>query len=117
MDWRLIAAVSAAAVSFCFVAVGAYVVLSHSPAPQQTFASVPMLLSENRFPVAATPSLLSSQPASPSLFAPGLFAPSPFAPQGSSVSTAVTSGGAAAPGSLRAAPPPVHPPPRAQEFT
>src|SRR5258708_4954175 len=95
MDWRLIAAVSAAAGSFCFVAVGAYVVLSHSPAPQQTFASAPMLLSENRFPVAATPSLLSSQPASPSLFAPGLFAPSPFAPQGSSVSTAVTSGGGA----------------------
>src|SRR5260370_40486263 len=114
MDWRLIAAVSAAAVSFCFVAVGAYVVLSHSPAPQQTFASAPMLLSENRFPVAATPSLLSSQPASPSLFAPGLFAPSPFAPQGSSVSTTVTSGGAAAPGSLGAVPASGNPPPGAE---
>jgi len=116
MDWRLIAAVSAAAGSFCFVAVGAYVVLSHSPAPQQTFASAPMLLSENRFPVAATPSLLSSQPASPSLFAPGLFAPSPFAPQGSSVSTAVTSGVAAAPGSLGASAASVNPPPVAEDF-
>jgi hypothetical protein len=106
MDWRLIAAVSAAAGSFCFVAVGAYVVLSHSPAPQQTFAPAPMLLSEYRFPAATTPSLVSAQPASPSLFAPSLFAPSPFgpspfAPQGSSVSAAVTSGVAAA-GSLGA---------------
>jgi len=99
MDWRLIAAVSAAAGSFCFVAVGAYVVVSHSPAPQQTFAPAPMLLSEYRFQVATAPSLLSVQPTSPSPFAPGPFAPSPspFAPQGNSVPAAVTSGAAAAP--------------------
>jgi hypothetical protein len=94
MDWRLIAAVSAAAGSFCFVAVGAYVVVSHSPAPQQTFATAPMLLSEYRFPVGTTSSLVSAQPASPSLFAP-----SSFASQGNSapVSPAATSGAAAAP--------------------
>src|SRR5258708_9238156 len=99
MDWRLIAAVSAAAGSFCFVAVGAYVVASDSPAPQQTFAPAPMLLSEYRFQVATAPSLLSVQPTSPSPFAPGPFAPSPspFAPQGNSVPAAVTSGAAAAP--------------------
>jgi hypothetical protein len=95
MDWRLIAAVSAAAGSFCFVAVGAYVVLSHSPAPQQAIAPAPMLLSEYRFPVATAASLMSAQPTSPSLFAP-----SSFAPQGSSASATVTSG-VAAPGSLR----------------
>jgi hypothetical protein len=95
MDWRLIAAVSAAAGSFCFVAVGAYVVLSHSPAPQQTFAPAPMLLSEYRFPVATTPSAVDVQPASPNLFAP-----SSFAPQGDSVPVgpAATSGAAVAPG-------------------
>jgi hypothetical protein len=95
MDWRLIAAVSAAAGSFCFVAVGAYVVLSHSPAPQQTFAPAPMLLSEYRFPVATTPSLVSVQPASPNLFAP-----SSYAPQGNSLplGPAATSGAAVAPG-------------------
>jgi len=100
MDWRLIAAVSAAAGSFCFVAVGAYVVLTHSPAPQQTFAPAPTLLSEYRFPAAATPSLVSAQqPPSPSLFAP-----SSFAPQGNSapLSPAATSGAAAAPGRLNA---------------
>lgn len=70
MDWRLIAALSAAAGSFSFVAVGAYVVLTHNPAPQPTFSPAPMLLSEYRFPVAATPSLMSMQPASPSPFAP-----------------------------------------------
>jgi len=95
MDWRLIAAVSAAAGSFCFVAVGAYVVLSHSPAPQQAIAPAPMLLSEYRFPVATAASLMSAQPTSPSLFAP-----SSFGPQGSSASATVTSG-VAAPGSLR----------------
>jgi hypothetical protein len=70
MDWRLIAALSAAAGSFCFVAVGAYVVLTHNRAPQPTFTPAPMLLSEYRFPVAPTPSLLNAQPASPSPFAP-----------------------------------------------
>jgi hypothetical protein len=94
MDWRLIAAVSAAAGSFCFVAIGAYVVLSHSPTPQQAIAPAPMLLSEYRFPVATAASLMSAQPTSPSLFAP-----SSFASQGSSASIAVPSG-VAAPGSL-----------------
>ncbi len=70
MDWRLIAALSAAGGSFCFVAVGAYVVLTRSPAPQPTTAPAPMLLSEYQFPVAVTPSLLSVQPASSSPFAP-----------------------------------------------
>src|SRR5437660_6530843 len=100
MDWRLIAAVSAAAGSFCFVAVGAYVVVSHSPAPQQTFAPAPTLLSEYRFSAATAPSLLSGQPTSPGPFAPGPVAPDPFAPQGNSVPKAVTSGAAAAPGRL-----------------
>jgi hypothetical protein len=97
MDWRLIAAVSAAAGSFCFVAVGAYVVLSHSPAPLQTFAPAPMLLSEYRFPAATTSSLVGVQPPSPNLFAP-----SSFAPQGNSapLSLAATSGAAVAPGRL-----------------
>jgi hypothetical protein len=118
MDWRLIAAVSAAAGSFCFVAVGAYVVLSHSPAPQQTFAPAPMLLSEYRFPAATTPSLVSMQPTSPSLVAPSLFAPtpSPFAPQGNSGPAAVTSGAAAAPGSFGASAASVNPPRLAEDF-
>jgi hypothetical protein len=93
MDWRLIAAVSAAAGSFCFVAVGAYVVLTHSPAPKTTSAPAPMLLSEYRFPAAATPSLLSVQPA----------AASPFAPEANAVPvSAATSGAAFAPGRLGA---------------
>src|SRR5262245_21974917 len=113
MDWRLIAAVSAAAGSFCFVAVGAYVVLSHSPAPQQTFAPAPMLLSEYRFPAATTPSLVSVQPPSPSLFAP-----SSFAPQGNSVqlSPAATSGAAVAPGRLGASAAAVGAPRVAEDF-
>src|SRR5262245_27457660 len=113
MDWRLIAAVSAASGSFCFVAVGAYVVLSHSPAPRQTFAPAPMLLSEYRFPAATTPSLVSVQPPSPSLFAP-----SSFAPQGNSVplSPAATSGATAAPGRLGAPAASVNPPRPAEDF-
>ncbi len=113
MDWRLIAAVSAAAGSFCFVAVGAYVVLSHSPAPQQTFAPAPMLLSEYRFPAATTPSLVNAQPPSPSLFAP-----SSFAPQGNSVplSPAATSGAAVAPGRLGASAAAVNAPRVAEDF-
>jgi hypothetical protein len=118
MDWRLIAAVSAAAGSFCFVAVGAYVVVSRSPAPQQTFAPAPMLLSEYRFQVATAPSLLSMQPTSPSPFAPSPFAPSPspFAPQGNSGPAAVTSGAAAAPGSFGASATSVNPPRLAEDF-
>jgi len=101
MDWRLIAAVSAASGSFCFVAVGAYVVLSHSPAPQLASATAPILLSEYRFPAATAPSLLSVQPADPS----------PFAPEANSVPvSAVTSGVAVAPrrpgGSAASANPP-----------
>ncbi len=80
MDWRLIGAASAAAGSLCFVAIGAYVVLSHNPAPQQAIAPPPIL-------------------------PPSLSAPSPFAPQGNSlpVSPAATSGAAVAPGRLGAA--------------
>ena len=70
MDWRFIAAVSAAAGSFCFVAVGAYVVLTHNPALQRTFTPAPVLISEYRFPVTTAPSLLNVQPASASVFAP-----------------------------------------------
>ncbi len=89
MDWRLIAAVSAAAGSLCFVAIGAYVVLTHNPVTQQAYAPAPVLLSEYRFPVATTSSLVSAQPTSPSL----------FAPQGNSVAMipAATSGAAVAP--------------------
>jgi hypothetical protein len=101
MDWRLMAAVSAAGGSFCFVAVGAYVVLTHSPAPQLASAPAPILLSEYRFPAATAPSLLSVQPADPS----------PFAPEANPVPvSAVTSGVAAAPrrpgGSAASANPP-----------
>jgi hypothetical protein len=78
MDWRLIAAISGAAGSFCFVAVGAYVVVAHDPAPRRSAAAAPLLLSDYRFPVAATPSLMSVQPPGPS--APDPPAQSPFAP-------------------------------------
>lgn len=84
MDWRLTAAVSAAGGSLCFVAFGAYVVFTHNPAPQRAAAPAPMLLSEYRSPAVTTPSLMSVQPATPSLFAPTVFgsAASPFAPEG-----------------------------------
>jgi hypothetical protein len=86
MDWRLIAAVSAAGGSFCFAAFGAYVVFTHNPTPQRAAAPAPMLLSEYRFAVATPPSLLSVQSATPDSFAPSqaapsIFASSPFAPQ------------------------------------
>ncbi|HLK83101.1 MAG TPA: hypothetical protein VKT99_16630 [Xanthobacteraceae bacterium] len=133
MDWRLIAAVSAATGSFCFVAFGAYVVFTHNPAPQRTAAPAPMLLSEFRFPAAAPPSLLSVQPASasssaPDPFGPGVFASasSPFAPQANAAPPApypplptaerqmgpATSGAAAAPGRIGASAQAVNPPPR-----
>src|SRR5712671_3480177 len=113
MDWRLIAAVSAAAGSFCFVAVGAYVVLTHNRARQPAFAAAPMLLSEYRFPVATTPSLMSVQATAPSSFAP-----SPFAPQGNSipVSPAITSGAAVAPGRIGASAASVNPPRIGEDF-
>ena len=74
MDWRLMAAISAAGGSFCFVAVGAYVVLTGSAAPQRTSTPAPMLLSEYRFTATTPPSLVSGQ------------ASSPFAPQSNSAS-------------------------------
>jgi hypothetical protein len=69
MDWRLIAAISAAGGSFCFVAVGAYVVLTGNAAPQRTSAPAPMLLSEYRFPAMTAPSLMSEQATASSPFA------------------------------------------------
>jgi hypothetical protein len=107
MDWRLIAAISAAAGSFCFVAIGAYVVLTHNSAPQRTFAPAPMLLSEYRYPAATPPSLMSVQPASPSPFAPSL-----FAPQGNSAAVVptATSGSAVLPGRVGASAPSLDPP-------
>jgi hypothetical protein len=81
MDWRLIAAISGAAGSFCFVAVGAYVVVTHDPAPRRTAAPAPLLLSDYRFPVTTTPSLMSVGPATANPFAPDPSAQSPFAPQ------------------------------------
>lgn len=70
MDWRLIAAISAAGGSFCLVAAGAYVVVTRNPVPQRTAAPAPMLLSEYRFPSVSAPSLLSMQAAPSSPFAP-----------------------------------------------
>jgi hypothetical protein len=132
MDWRLAAAVSAATGSFCFVALGAYVVFTHNPAaPQRTAAPTPMLLSEYRFPVATPPSLMSVQPASlsssaPSPFGPSVFASasSPFEPQGNAAPPTpyppppvaegrmgpVTSGAAAVPGRIGASAPAINPP-------
>jgi hypothetical protein len=83
MDWRLIAAISGAAGTFCFVAIGAYVVFAHDPTPRRSAAAAPTLLSEYRFAVTTTPSLMSVRPATPSPFEPDPSAQSPFAPQGS----------------------------------
>src|SRR5262249_50154086 len=94
MDWRLIAAVSAAGGSFCLVAIGAYVVLTHNPTQQRASAAAPMLLAEYRFPVTATSSLISVEPPSPSPFA--LASNSPFTPQ------VTASGAAVAPGPVGA---------------
>jgi hypothetical protein len=81
MDWRFIAAISAAAGSFCFVAVGAYVVLSSPPAPQRTAAPTPLLVSEYRFPAASPPPPLNGQLSSSSPISSIPPPPSPFAPQ------------------------------------
>ena len=97
MDWRLIAAISGAAGSFCFVAAGAYVVFSHDPTPRRTATPAPLLPSQYRFAVSTTPSLMSVPPATPSPFGPDPSAQSPFVPQG------------------RAAPPSSYPPPLAAE--
>jgi hypothetical protein len=69
MDWRLIAAVAAAAGSFCLVAVGARVVLTSSPPQRQTVAAAPTLTSDYRFPAAETPSLMRVQPSTIRAFA------------------------------------------------
>lgn len=108
MDWRLIAAVSAASGSFCFVAFGAYVVFTHNPASQRTAAPAPTLLSEYRLPVATPPSLISVQPASPGSPAP-TFGPSPFGP-----SVFASASSPFAP-QANAAPPAPYPPPPAAE--
>src|SRR5262245_37669479 len=111
MDWRLTAAVSAAAGSFCLFAIGAYVVLTHNPARQQQQASaaVQNLLAEYRFPVPTPPSLVPAKPPSPSTPSPSPFASQfapesnpPFAPQGNSVIPVATSGVAVASGSVGA---------------
>jgi hypothetical protein len=91
MDWRLIAAVSGAAGSFCFLVIGAYVVFTHDPLPRRTAAPAPMLLSGYRFAITTTPSLISMRPPSPVGSDPSAQGPlqesppatSPFAPQGS----------------------------------
>src|SRR5262249_37590085 len=106
MDWRLIAAVSAAAGSFCFVAVGAFVVLTNNPAPQRTFTPAPALISEYRFPVTTTPTLLSVQPASPSV----------FAPQGNSAPLIPAAAPGLAPARVGASAPSANPPQGANDF-
>ena len=70
MDWRLIAALSAAGGSFCVVAAGAYAVLTANPAPQRKSAPAPVLLSEFRFPAATAPARGSLQASPLSPFAP-----------------------------------------------
>src|SRR5215471_9839753 len=88
MDWRLIGAISAAGGSFCVVAVGAYMVLTASPAQQQASAAAPIFLSDFRFPATAPPSLLRVEPAA---------AAPRFAPQGNAASVIVASNAAMAP--------------------
>ena len=89
MDWRLIAALSAAGGSFCAVGVGAYAMLTANPAVERQSAAAPMLLSEYRFPSATAPLLESMQASQPSPFAPpSLFSPpSPFAHSGMQASS------------------------------
>jgi hypothetical protein len=48
MDWRLIAALSSAGVSFCLVAVGAYVVLTSGPTQPHNYAPPPSLLTASK---------------------------------------------------------------------
>jgi hypothetical protein len=87
MDWRLIAAISAAGGSFCLVAVGAYVVLTTNSGPQTASSPAPVLLSEYRFPATTSPSLVSAQ----------ALAAIPLASQTSSAPVFVTSNAAVAP--------------------
>jgi hypothetical protein len=124
MDWRLIAALVAAAGSFGLVAVGARAVLTASPAPPQKMASAPALTSEYRFPVAATPSLTSAALSFPAQLSPTQAFPgeasssqaspsqaprSPFAAlEDSTPSSSVFASGA--PGRIDASPPLAIPP-------
>jgi len=48
MDWRLIAALSSAGVSFCLVAAGAYVVLTSGPTQTHSYAPPPSLLTASK---------------------------------------------------------------------
>ena len=64
MDWRLIAALSAAFGSFCLVAVGTYVVVTASPTQPRTYAPPPSLLSVGR------PGTVASLAPNPAPFAP-----------------------------------------------
>jgi hypothetical protein len=98
MDWRLIAALSAAGGSFCFVAVGAYVVLTANPAQQRTMvpaAPAPMLLSEYRPSAPSAPLLVNMQAAISSPFAPESNAASAIAVGGVGASGRVGTSGAA----------------------
>jgi hypothetical protein len=72
-------------------------VFTHDPAPRPAATPAALLVSEYRFPVTTTPSLMSVPPATPSSFGSDPSAQSPFAPQGS------------------AAPPSSHPPPLAAQ--
>jgi hypothetical protein len=72
MDWRLIAALSAAGGSFCLVAVGAYVVVTASPTQPRTYAPPPSLLSVGRPGNSGSGGTVASLTpnATPSAFAP-----------------------------------------------
>src|SRR5215467_1989228 len=94
MDWRLIAAISAAGGSFCCVAVGAYVLFTANPAPQKASSPAPVLLSEFRFPAATPPSLVSAQPPAVIPLAPQSGSAPAFAPV---VPGAISTSGAAPP--------------------
>jgi hypothetical protein len=92
MDWRLIAALTAAACSIGLVAIGARAVLTASPPPppQQKTAAVPALTAEQRIPVAlARAPSLSPQtpppPAFPTAASSGQAPRSPFAAADDSV--------------------------------
>jgi len=84
MDWRLIAAVAAAVGSFCFVAIGARIILS-SPPPMVTVGAAPALVV-----VPAGPPPLTSLQQPPSLRPPGQEASVPamsvFAPEAATAS-------------------------------
>jgi hypothetical protein len=88
MDWRLIAAVVAAAGSCGLVAVGARAVLTAGPAPPQKMASAPALTFDYRFPVAAAPSLTGAAPSFPTQTSPDEASPGQASPGQASPSQA-----------------------------